>query len=213
MHKPHVLLATTNQGKIKEIAGLLKIFELEVFGLNEFPLFEEVEETGATFEENALLKAKAAAAHSGLYSIADDSGLCVDALNGAPGIFSARYAFIDNAISQSLYIGNSIDRDRLNIEKLLRELQEVPAVKRQARFYCAMAVCSPDGRSIATHGTWEGEIAFEPKGCNGFGYDPVFICSQSKKHAAELTQQEKNARSHRSQALKNLLQLWPGFWR
>ncbi len=213
MNKKPVLLATNNQGKLKELAELLKNFNLEVVGLKDFPHFEEVEENGATFEENALLKAKAACEHSGLYSIADDSGLCVDALNGAPGIYSARYAFMHNTLPPSTGMTGSIDRDKLNIEKLLAELQGVSKSGRQARFYCAIVACSPDGRSIASHGTWEGNVAFEPKGRNGFGYDPVFICNQSQKHAAELTAREKNARSHRSQALKNLLKLWPDFWR
>ena len=202
-----LLLATRNQGKIRELGAMLSSFKLEVVGLDQFPKLDDVEETGTSFAENALLKAKYAAAASGLYTVADDSGLCVDALNGAPGVYSARYS---NRIENGKLIAAT---DATNIAKLLLEMKEVSASQRQGRFCCAMAACSPSGRTIVAHGSWEGRIAYEPKGKNGFGYDPVFICAKCNAHVAELTQTEKNARSHRSKALKNLLMQWPDFWK
>lgn len=202
-----LLLATRNQGKIKELGAMLKSFDLDVIGLDHFPELEDVEETGKTFAENALLKARYASMATGLYAVADDSGLCVDALNGEPGVFSARYS--DHLENGTLIHGT----DATNIAKLLMEMKNIPSGKRGARFCCAMAACSPDGRTIVANGTWEGHIAFDLKGENGFGYDPVFICAECNCHAAELSQAEKNSRSHRAKALKNLLANWPNFWK
>ena len=202
-----LLLATRNQGKIKELEAMLKSFELKVVGLEHFPELEDVEETGKTFAENALLKATYAAEATGLYTVADDSGLCVDALDGAPGVYSARYS--DHEKDGKIIPGT----DASNIAKLLKALKDIPQEKRTARFCCAMAACSPDGRTIVATGTWEGHIGFDLKGENGFGYDPVFICNECNRHAAELGPAEKNSRSHRSKALKNLLAEWPNFWK
>ena len=202
-----ILLATANRGKILELSEMLAPCKLNVLGLHDFPDLSAVEEDGSTFMDNALKKARHAAQHTGLYAIADDSGLSVDALHGAPGVYSARYA-------GRLENGRQIPADdAANIAKLLAELKDVPAGQRQARFCCAMVAVSPDGREITAEGRWEGSIAFTPKGKNGFGYDPVFIDSVSGRHAAELNRDEKNARSHRGKALAALLAQWPDFWR
>ena len=202
-----LLLATRNRGKIKELGEMLKSFKLEVLGLEHFPELEEVEETGKTFAENALLKATYAAKASGLYAVADDSGLCVDALHGAPGVFSARYS---DQIENGKLVAST---DASNIAKLLAELKDIPKEKRTARFCCAIAACSPKGRTIVASGSWEGHIAFELKGENGFGYDPVFICNECNQHVAQLSPEMKNSRSHRAKALKSLLAQWPNFWK
>ncbi len=202
-----VLLATGNQGKIKELSDLLSSHNLVVLGLENFPQLAEVKEDGHTFMANALKKARYAAATAGIYAIADDSGLMVDALGGAPGVYSARYS--DKLENGRLIPGT----DATNIAKLLAELQDVPAPERKARFCCAVAAVSPDGREITAEGFWDGSIALAPKGSNGFGYDPVFIDSHSGLHAAELSPAEKNARSHRGKALAALLAQWNGFWR
>lgn len=202
-----IVLATRNKGKIKELSEMLRDFELEVLGLDSFPNLEDVEETGSTFEENALLKAEYTAQATGYYAIADDSGLCVDALNDAPGVYSARYS---GRVENGVYIPAT---DASNIVKLLSALAEVPEGSRGASFCCAMAAASPDGRHIIAKGSWLGAIGFELRGNNGFGYDPVFVDPASGKHAAELLPEEKNLRSHRFKALQNLLALWPDFWK
>ena len=204
---PVILLATRNRGKIKELSDMLAKFNLAVSGLGAYPELAEVEEDGSTFLENALKKARYAAQHTGLYAVADDSGLAVDALGGAPGVYSARYS---DRVEEGCLISGS---DATNIAKLLAEMQNVPPGKRGARFCCAMAAVSPDGREITAEGRWEGSIALTPKGSNGFGYDPVFLDPASGMHVAELTAEQKNTRSHRGKALAALLERWAGFWR
>lgn len=205
---PVIVLATRNQGKIRELSGLLKDFGLEVKGLDSFPHVPEVPETGATFEENALLKACTVSRATGLIAVADDSGLEVDALGGRPGVHSARYSDDENQAGEC----GGMERDVRNNHKLLRELAAVPEEQRTARFRCVMAACAPHGVKIATSGAWEGRIALAPAGEQGFGYDPIFFDVELRCTAAELRREEKNARSHRGRALRKLLEAWPGFW-
>ncbi|WP_461209316.1 XTP/dITP diphosphatase [Desulfocurvus sp. DL9XJH121] len=193
-----VVLATRNKGKIAELSALLEGRGLEVRGLDDFPQIGEIEETGETFEENALLKARAVMEATGLVAVADDSGLEVDALGGAPGVYSARYGGPDHD-------------DAKNNAKLLDALRDVPDAQRTARFRCVMAALAPGGETLSASGAWEGSIARAPKGDNGFGYDPLFVDSLSGRRSAELTREEKNARSHRGKALRVLLEGFPGF--
>lgn len=192
-----LIIATTNQGKIRELAAAFAARSLGVTlrGLEAAPGLAPVEETGATFEENALLKARAVYACAGLPALADDSGLVVDALNGAPGIRSARYAGPDAT-------------DEQNNRKLLAELENVPHEERTARFVCVLALVLPQGRERIFRGTWEGRIALAPAGSGGFGYDPLFVDPEVGKTAAELTPDEKNRRSHRGRAVAALLATW-----
>jgi XTP/dITP diphosphohydrolase len=185
------VLATANEGKRRELEQLLgdewELITQGVLGV------EPVEETGVTFLENALLKARHAAAATGLPAIADDSGLEVDCLGGAPGVWSARYA------------GEEAD-DAANNEKLLAALQDRPADQRGARFRCVMVFVrgADDPEPVVADRSWEGRIGKGPKGTGGFGYDPLFIDPVSGRHSAELTPAEKNARSHRGQAALDL---------
>ncbi len=201
-----IILATRNAGKIRELQIPLQIFGLSVIGPDLFPGFPKTEETGRTFEENALLKARAAAAHTGLTAIADDSGLIVDALDGAPGVLSARYS----EHLEPLFPGES--QDARNIRRLLEELANIPESRRTARFMTVMAACKPDGQTLITRGHWEGRILHAPCGTGGFGYDPVFFDPELGCTAAELTPRQKQAHSHRGRALRELLRLWPSFW-
>ena len=210
MSLPKVVLATRNAGKIRELADGLRAFGLEVLGLDAFPGLEDVAETGLSFEENALLKAGAVARYTGCIAVADDSGVEVDALGGAPGVYSARYSDMrpwppgagDPAIS----------RDERNNLVLLHELAAVPDARRTGRFVCAMSACKPDGSGITLRAVWEGRIVREPRGANGFGYDPLFFDPDAGRTAAELGREEKNARSHRGKALRKLLDAWPEFY-
>jgi len=188
-----IVLASGNAGKAREISEMLANYRIEVLPQSAFNVIE-VEETGLTFVENALLKARNAAAHSGLPAIADDSGLEVDALNGAPGIYSARYAGSDASDSD-------------NLTKLLAALADVPGAQRTARFQCLMVYMehANDPTPIICQGTWEGRILFEPRGTQGFGYDPVFFVRTHNCSAAELPPIVKNNLSHRGQALRQLL--------
>lgn len=188
-----IVLASNNRGKIREFNELLTDLEIEVHPQGEFGV-PEVEETGLTFVENAILKARHASLHTGLPAIADDSGIEVDALNGAPGIYSARYAGAGAG-------------DAANVEKLLEALQEVPEAERTARFQCLLVYMrhGSDPTPIICQGTWEGRILFEPVGENGFGYDPVFHVPTHICSAAELPADVKNALSHRGQALRQLV--------
>ena len=199
-----IVLATHNAGKVRELADPLTEFGVEVLGLSSFPEIGEIEETGTTFEENALIKARAVAALTGLVSVADDSGLEVDALSKAPGVYSARYS--DDWQSQP---GES--RDARNIRKLLHEMANVPADKRGCRFVSCMAAVRPDGKELVVRGTWEGQLLESRRGDNGFGYDPLFFDKLIGKTAAELTKDEKNSRSHRGNALRALLARWTEF--
>ncbi|MBL8250158.1 MAG: XTP/dITP diphosphatase [Candidatus Competibacter sp.] len=183
------VLATGNAGKVRELEAVLAGFDLEIAPQSAFAV-PEVEETGLSFVENALIKARNAARHSGLPALADDSGLVVDALDGAPGIYSARYA------------GPGAD-DRANIDKLLAALAGVPAARRTARFVCALALLRhpADPMPLICQASWEGVVLAEPRGAGGFGYDPVFFVPEQGKTAAELEPAAKNRLSHRGQAL------------
>ena len=185
-----LLLATRNAGKLVELRRMLSGFE--VVGLADVPEFPEVPETGATFAENALAKAQDAAAATGLAAVADDSGLAVDALNGMPGVFSARWS------------GRHGD-DRANLELLLAQLGDVPDGRRGAAFVCAAALVVPGGAETVVHGEWTGAIVRAPRGTNGFGYDPVFVPDGADRTSAELAAAEKDAVSHRALALAALL--------
>lgn len=189
-----IVLATGNKGKLREIKELLRGMDIEVLTLDDFPLIKLPPETGATFAENALAKARFVAGLSGLAAVADDSGLEVDSLGGRPGVRSARYAG-----------EGATDMD--NCLKLLSELKGAGADKRSARFRCAVAFVSPDGEEACFEGTLEGVITEAPRGGGGFGYDPVFFIPGRNRTAAELTMEEKNSVSHRAQALK-LLKSW-----
>ncbi|EKM5758256.1 XTP/dITP diphosphatase [Cronobacter turicensis] len=189
-----VVLATGNAGKVRELASLLQEFGLDVVAQTELGV-ESAEETGLTFIENAILKARHAAQVTGFAAIADDSGLSVDALGGAPGIYSARYAGSDAS-------------DQENLEKLLVALHDVPDEQRQAQFHCVLVYMrhADDPTPLVFHGVWSGVITRAPAGQGGFGYDPIFFVPSLGKTAAELTREEKSAISHRGQALKLLLE-------
>jgi XTP/dITP diphosphohydrolase len=184
---PKLLLATNNPGKAREYKSLLSGVPFELVTPAELGVDAEVEETGTTFEENARLKATTLAAESGLLTLADDSGLEVDALGGEPGTLSARYAG-----------ENASDADRVNY--LLSKMQNVPEGKRQARFRCVIAIATPQGEVELCSGECEGFIALKPKGNRGFGYDPVFYLPELGKTMAELPLGEKNKISHRARA-------------
>ncbi len=187
-------MATGNPGKVREFAAVLAEFNLEIAPQSAFGV-PEAEETGLTFVENAILKARNAALHTGLPALADDSGLAVDVLDGAPGIYSARYA------------GPGAG-DRANIDKLLAELRGVPSEQRIARFVCVLALLHhpADPTPLICQGSWDGVILTEPHGANGFGYDPVFFVPGENRTAAELKPADKNRLSHRGQALAQLAQ-------
>lgn len=184
-----VVLATRNQGKIVELRRILD--GVDVVGLDEFPDAPDVPETELTFTGNALLKARAIAAHTGLPAVADDSGLCVDALNGMPGVFSARWA------------GRHGD-DEANIDLLLRQLSDVAPEHRGARFVCVAAVAWPSGEEQAVEGHLTGHVIGERRGTNGFGYDPIFVPDEESRTTAELSPEEKDAISHRGKAFRAL---------
>lgn len=185
-----ILIATHNKHKKEELQRILLPLGVEVVTDTDLGIeLSEVEETGTTFEENSFLKADSGCKESGVACVADDSGLAVDYLNGAPGVYSARYA------------GEHGD-DEKNIDKLLEEMKSVPEEERTARFVCAITCVFPDGKKIAVRGECEGAIAFERHGNGGFGYDPVFICNG--KSFGEATSEEKDKVSHRGKALKLL---------
>ncbi|MDL5142390.1 XTP/dITP diphosphatase [Bacillus atrophaeus] len=191
------IIATHNPGKVKEFKDILAPKGYDVKSLADIGFLEEIEETGHTFEENAVLKAEAVAKAVNKMVIADDSGLSVDNLGGSPGVYSARYA------------GEQKD-DTENINKVLKELKGIEKEQRTARFRCALAVSIPGEETKTVEGHVEGYIAEEPKGENGFGYDPIFIVKDKDKTMAELTSDEKNKISHRANALKKLSQLLEG---
>jgi XTP/dITP diphosphohydrolase len=187
-----LVLATRNKGKIAEIKEILADFQaIELLSLADFPDLPKIEETGTTFKENAILKAKTIAKLTGYLTLADDSGLTVEYLNGAPGVYSARYAG-ENAT------------DAENNAKLLKALAGVPWEKRKAAFVCVIALCWPQGECYTCEGRCEGIIALEPKGNYGFGYDPLFYVPAYGKTMAELGPEIKNQISHRAMALKGL---------
>jgi XTP/dITP diphosphohydrolase len=187
-----LLLATRNNGKIVEFRRILDALapgEIELVGLDQFPELHDVDETGSTFEENALLKAREMSEATGLPAIADDSGLCIDALNGDPGIISARWA------------GGHGD-DKANIEKVLAQLRDVPDENRTAYFICVAALYLPDGRTHCEEGRFYGRILHSPVGENGFGYDPIFQPEGLSISSAQLSSEEKDAMSHRGKSLR-----------
>jgi len=186
-----IVLATRNKKKIEEIKRIMTGIAVSVFTLNDFSGCPEVEEDGTSFEENAVKKALAVSEYTGKIAVADDSGLEVYALKGAPGVLSARYA------------GEGTD-DKRNIEKLLREMRSFGTEKRRARFVCCIALALPDGTINTFYGYVEGEIGTEPKGTNGFGYDPVFYPDGYNRTFAEMSDEEKDAISHRGRALKEI---------
>ena len=189
-----LVLATRNKDKIKEIRSILKRTETKLRCADDFEHFPVVEEDGSSLEENAAKKASQVARSLGLFAIADDSGLEVDWLEGAPGIFSARFAGQEATYKQ-------------NNQKLLELLEGVPAEKRTARFRCVIALASPQGGVWTVEGGCEGSIAENPQGKQGFGYDPIFVVSSLGKTFAELSPAEKNKISHRAQALEKLKKL------
>ena len=182
------VLATHNPGKLREMGEILKDFGIEVVSPRDLGITVDVEETGTTFAENAMLKAKAICKEANLPAIADDSGLCVDALNGAPGVYSARYG------------GEGLD-DKGRYLLLLSSLRGAPT--RAAHFACAVACAFPNGDTLTAEGRCDGSIAYAPLGEGGFGYDPVFLLPGTGKTFGQLTQEEKSAVSHRGRALKD----------
>ena len=197
--KDTLLIATRNEGKTAEFRKLFGKLGYEVENLNDYPDLPEVAETGMTFEENARLKAETISKLTGKMVLADDSGLQVDVLGGLPGVWSARFA------------GVGATDDENNI-KLLHELAMVFDIKdRSAHFHTTLVVASPDKESLVVEADWPGYIAHGPKGENGFGYDPLFLVGETGKTSAELTIEEKNAQSHRAQAVQKLLEVFPAW--
>jgi XTP/dITP diphosphohydrolase len=191
-----VIVATKNRGKAKEFQQMFSPFGFEVLTLLDMPEIEDVEETGTTFEENAILKAEEVANRLNTLVIADDSGLAVDALEGRPGVYSARYA-------------GEQKNDEANIDKVLTELHGIEMEKRTAQFYCVLAIASPNHDTKTVTGSCEGTILAERRGTNGFGYDSIFYVPSFKKTMAELLPEEKSSISHRGNALKKLQEILP----
>lgn len=189
-----IVLASGNKGKVTELAKLLEPLDFDVLPQSEFNV-SQVAETGTTFVENAIIKARHASLISGLPAIADDSGLAVEVLGGAPGVYSARFA-------------GSQATDRDNIDKLLLELKGVPQEQRQARFLCVLVFMqsADDPTPIICQGEWQGEISLGVKGESGFGYDPIFWLADLNRSSAQLSPEEKNALSHRAKAIKLLIE-------
>ena len=197
--KDTLLIATRNEGKTAEFRKLFGKLGYEVENLNDYPGLPEVAETGMTFEENARLKAETISKLTGKMVLADDSGLQVDVLGGLPGVWSARFA------------GVGATDDENNI-KLLHELAMVFDIKdRSAHFHTTLVVASPDKESLVVEADWPGYISHEPKGENGFGYDPLFLIGETGKTSAELTIEEKNSQSHRAQAVQKLMEVFPAW--
>lgn len=189
-----MVIASRNMGKIQEYRKLLQDLPLTIVSLADFSGLSDIPETGTTFRENALIKARAAAAATGQMALADDSGLEVDYLQGAPGVFSARYA------------GPGKD-DQANNKKLLEALRGVPSEQRGARFRCVIALVTPQGKEFLSEGVCQGEIAFRPRGTKGFGYDPLFLIPSLGKTFAELDPDVKNQISHRAQAMREMREI------
>lgn len=189
--KKRIVFATGNAGKLREIKEILGDLELEIVSMKDAGIQAEIEEDGSTYEENALIKARAVAAlaEAGDIVMADDSGLEIDYLNCEPGIYSARYLGEDTSY-------------RIKNQNLIERLDGVPDEKRTARFVCAIAAVLPEGRELTSRGVIEGRIGYEEKGTGGFGYDPIFRVPELGKSTAELTEDEKNAVSHRGRALR-----------
>ena len=184
-----MIFATGNEGKMREVRMILGDLGAEILSLKEAGIQAEAEENGTTFEENAVIKAKEIMEKTGALVLADDSGLEVDALNGEPGIYSARYMGHET----SYHIKN---------KNLIERLEGKTGEERRVRFVCAIAACFPDGRVLTTRGTMEGQIGYEEKGENGFGYDPIFYLPEYQCYSGELPLEEKNKLSHRGKALR-----------
>jgi len=193
-----IVLATKNKGKVKELERLLADLHINILPMSDFPEVGEIEESGETFEENALIKAREVANITGYIAMADDSGLAVDALDGKPGVYSARYA------------GEGAG-DEANNRKLIEDMNELSLDKRSAAFICFMAVVDPSGKSITTSGRCEGIVRDVPSGRGGFGYDPLFYVEEYGCTMAELSPEVKNSISHRGRAVAELKKLLPGF--
>lgn len=185
-----VVLASKNRHKLEEISKITRQFDMELILQSDLGVDIEVEETGFTFEENSFMKAEAVMKATGLPALADDSGIAVDALGGAPGIYSARYGFDD-----------SLD-DWGRLKLLLKNMEAVPDGQRQAKFVCVITMVTPEGKTVQARGEIHGELTREPRGENGFGYDPIFYYPPLGKTTAELSSEEKNRVSHRANALK-----------
>lgn len=188
-----VVLATRNAHKVAELRRILADahLDVELVGTDEFPDLPDVPETGSTFAANALLKARDVAQRTGLVAIADDSGLCVDALNAMPGILSARWAGQHGA-------------DRANLDLVLAQIADVPPARRTAAFHCAAAIATPEGDERVVEGVLDGTLIDAPRGANGFGYDPIFVPAGYDVTTAEMTPEEKDAISHRGIAFRAL---------
>lgn len=193
-----ILIATKNEGKLKEFKQIFTAKGIEVLSLKDVDEDVDVQENGLTFEENARLKADSYAKTIGIPVLADDSGLEIDALNGRPGIFSARYAGDHN--------------DAANNAKVLTELGGVPVEKRTATFHTTVVVRKPDGTELVANGNLRGRILSVPRGDNGFGYDPLFYVEEKQKTLAQMTREEKNQISHRALAIQDLLTKFDKFW-
>jgi XTP/dITP diphosphohydrolase len=192
----HLVLATRNAGKVAELRRILSGLDVDLVGTDAFPDLHDVAETGTTFAENALLKAREVAEFTGLASVADDSGLCVDALNGMPGVLSARWA------------GRHGD-DAANLSLVLAQLAEVPEGRRGARFTCAAAVALPGGAEVVVEESLHGSLIHSPRGSGGFGSDPIFVPEGETRTTAEMTAAEKDAISHRGKAFRALARELP----
>ena len=201
MHEipPFILIATKNRGKVAEIGDLVKDLPVTFLSLDDVPNAPEVKEDGATFEENALKKARVMAMATSTVTLADDSGLCVDALDGRPGVFSARYA-------------GEHATDAEKCARILEEMRDVPAELRSAQFICVIALVAPDGEEKLFRGVCEGRITFEPSGDQGFGYDPIFFDEESGRTFAEMDREEKNRISHRGRALRKFAEYLRGLY-
>lgn len=186
-----IILASNNGGKIKEVKEILKDMDIELLPMKEAGADLAIEENGQTFVENALIKARTVAEHTGLPAIADDSGLVVDYLGGEPGIYSARYMGYDTSYD-------------IKNQSIIDRLSKAEGAERSARFVCAVAVVFPEGKEIIATGTMEGQIAYEISGDNGFGYDPILFLPQFGKTSAQLSAEEKNKISHRGEALRKM---------
>lgn len=191
-----VIVATKNSGKAKEFVRMFEPLGFQVKTLLDYEEIEDIEESGSTFEENAIIKAETVSKRLNRAVIADDSGLVIDALNGRPGVYSARYAGEQKS-------------DKDNMDKVLDELKGVEPKARTARFYCALALAVPGKETVTVYGTCEGLILDEKRGTRGFGYDPIFFVKDRDKAMAELLPEEKSQISHRAVALRNLSKLLP----
>lgn len=189
--KQRLIFATGNEGKMKEVREILADTGYEILSMKEAGIDLEIVENGTTFEENAIIKAKAVMEASGELTLADDSGLEIDAFGGEPGIYSARY------------LGEATSYVEKN-QVILDRMGDIPEEKRSARFVCAIAAAFPNGQTRTTRGTMEGIIGYEAKGGNGFGYDPIFYLPELGKYSAQLSSEEKNKLSHRGEALRKM---------